>query len=370
MKQTSSSKPVLSACVPTYNRRAALKETLDRLVEAAQQCNGNLEICVSDNASQDGTYAMLQKYAKLRPFVRVQQNKENIGADRNYAVVLKMARGKYCWIVGDDDTPLPSSIKAMVASLRDGPDYAAGFIAAGSKAQIEDVRRFFPESAYSAKEFTEICGLALRGRTREGLVLNGFVPSYLFNRKLLERGGYAAMDGHLNGFWHLSFFSYCLRDPGAKVLIHREPAVLYGQHGTPMDYIFLPPQELELFVYNRLDAVDFPQVRSALAGPARHYLARFGARRYMFGIVRIMCLKSIFDEGQYNEMKTHLYSLGDAIEMPTHYRAAVIFLKAAERVWPLRKAIAFAYVRIAKYGRQVAEYRKGRLKTSREREGI
>ena len=52
----SSAAPLLSVCVPTHDgRRGALSELLEGLVVQADDLPGLIEVCVSDNASADGT---------------------------------------------------------------------------------------------------------------------------------------------------------------------------------------------------------------------------------------------------------------------------------------------------------------------------
>ncbi len=51
--------PMLSLCVPTYNRAGFLRGTLDRVASQvsclAASSAGTVEVVVSDNASTDGT---------------------------------------------------------------------------------------------------------------------------------------------------------------------------------------------------------------------------------------------------------------------------------------------------------------------------
>lgn len=102
--------PILSICIPTFNREIYLKECLDSL---QRSWIPGVEIVVSDNASTDNTIALLEKYANQLP-IRWQRQLSNVGFDRNCAAVVSMAYGKYCWILGSDDVIMPDALRKAV----------------------------------------------------------------------------------------------------------------------------------------------------------------------------------------------------------------------------------------------------------------
>jgi abequosyltransferase len=100
----------LSICIPTYNRAEFLPETLDSI---AAQWGDDLEITVADNASTDGTEALVERYRERLGAVRYFRWDENQGADRNYLKAVEIATGNWCWILGSDDPILPGAIEAL-----------------------------------------------------------------------------------------------------------------------------------------------------------------------------------------------------------------------------------------------------------------
>lgn len=359
--------PVVSICIPTFDRRAALKQTLDALIPLVKELRGEAEICVSDNCSTDGTYEMLRSYAARLAFLRISRNKSNLGFDRNVLAALHLAKGDYCWPMSDDDTIIPGAILRMVASLKNGPEYAAGFIAALSERDAEGLRRFFPKDTYTVKEFAQRSGPAMRAHEASGLVCSGFISNYLLNRRLLENGGYDAVRGHQNGFCHASLFSYCIRNPKARVFIFHDLTV---KASRLRDQIYLPPQYLEVFFYNRLDSFTYPPIRSPLTAPFREYMNRIAGIRYSAAIARLLCFHGLIDDGRYRMMKQRTYSLGNKLDLPLHYKFAVLLLKYAEYIAPLRWLVCGLYTWKTGYGKVAREYVHGRLKTNREREEI
>lgn len=105
----------ISICIPTYNGGKSLKYNINKLIEI--QNRYKFEICVSDNASNDDTQKfMLEKVYKYS-FIKYHRNKENMGIAYNFDYVLKMASGKYRWLLGDDDEIIENKLKLIIDKL-------------------------------------------------------------------------------------------------------------------------------------------------------------------------------------------------------------------------------------------------------------
>jgi glycosyltransferase involved in cell wall biosynthesis len=108
--------PLLSICIPTYNRSRYLKRCLSNIVEHFNQ-NPELkqvvEVIVSDNCSTDDTKATVLSFTESIPLLVYSRNDENIGFDRNVSTLITKARGKYCWYLGDDDLIIPGALKVV-----------------------------------------------------------------------------------------------------------------------------------------------------------------------------------------------------------------------------------------------------------------
>lgn len=108
--------PLLSICIPTYNRAKELEQCLEAVLPQTSM-NGLIEVCVSDNASDDGTAALLARYVMKHPQLRAIRQPENIGGERNYLEILKFARGKYAKLHGDDDYFVPGAVQPILYAL-------------------------------------------------------------------------------------------------------------------------------------------------------------------------------------------------------------------------------------------------------------
>lgn len=120
--------PLLSLCIPTYNRAPLLREALDAV---AAQGDADLfalvEVCVSDNASADGTELMVCEFAACHPELnlRYHRHSENLGADHNIIGMAMQAVGEFVWILGDDDLLLPGALAKLLSLIRAHPDIGA-----------------------------------------------------------------------------------------------------------------------------------------------------------------------------------------------------------------------------------------------------
>lgn len=107
--------PLLSLCIPTYNRAKYLKQSLESLLlQYGDIVEGKLEIIVSENPSSENAQGVVNEYIDKGLPLRYNRNKENVGAARNFYKLITMACGKYIFLLGDDDVLLPGSLKYLL----------------------------------------------------------------------------------------------------------------------------------------------------------------------------------------------------------------------------------------------------------------
>lgn len=90
----------VSTVIPVYNRQELVKPALESAL--AQSVEGH-EIVVIDNCSTDGTWAVVQDYAKRDSRIRCLRNDRNVGPVRNWRLGIEAARGEYCHLLFSDD---------------------------------------------------------------------------------------------------------------------------------------------------------------------------------------------------------------------------------------------------------------------------
>jgi len=111
--------PLLSIAIPTYNRAPVLRQALDRLLPQLRDFSDQIELVLSDNASTDGTPAVLDATAAENVDLRmvVRRNETNIGFFGNFVACRQAATGAYLWLLSDDDFVLPGVVAEVVRCL-------------------------------------------------------------------------------------------------------------------------------------------------------------------------------------------------------------------------------------------------------------
>lgn len=113
--------PAVSIGVPVYNGADYLREALDSILA---QTFDDLEIIISDNASEDETQLISEEYAARDPRIRYERSARNRGAAWNYNNVVKLARGKYFKWAAHDDWLAPTYIERCVQELESSDSIA------------------------------------------------------------------------------------------------------------------------------------------------------------------------------------------------------------------------------------------------------
>lgn len=169
--------PILSLCIPTYNRKEKLARLVNGVLENIDKAAGKIEICISDNASTDGTGEFLNEFISNK-HIKILKHSVNKGFDHNYVSVFAMATGKYVWIMGDDDTIMDNGLEKMLHLLQiESPDYVYVHIASSDN----DLPKYFPEikpGNYDPKILQSML-------CKDGLDMFGFIGSHIFKKNAL-----------------------------------------------------------------------------------------------------------------------------------------------------------------------------------------
>ncbi len=111
---------ILSICIPTFNRCELLDLCLHSILEQIVQLKSKeIEIVISNNASTDNTARLIQDIQLQYPKILIRSfiQEKNIGAVNNLFYVVKLAEGKYIYIVSDDDVLLPGAMDNIIDSI-------------------------------------------------------------------------------------------------------------------------------------------------------------------------------------------------------------------------------------------------------------
>lgn len=115
-------RPILSLCIPTWNRASFLKEGLSRLEIQLNYINQeDIEIFISDNCSSDNTPVIVESFVNRGVPITYNRNKENIGMDGNFITCTKLSHGQFIWIMGDDDYLIQGILPNIINTLKCHP---------------------------------------------------------------------------------------------------------------------------------------------------------------------------------------------------------------------------------------------------------
>lgn len=111
--------PLLSICIPTYNRSDYLIENLKILMPQVKAFSCEVELLISDNASNEENYENLKNFLRLQDCPHTfYRHEKNIGGKANFNFIANKAVGDYLFLLGDDDILSLNFLEILLPYLR------------------------------------------------------------------------------------------------------------------------------------------------------------------------------------------------------------------------------------------------------------
>lgn len=168
--------PRVSVILPAYNRETLVGRAIDSVLA---QTWGDFELIVVDDASQDGTRAVLETY-RSHPKVRLILSEVNQGGSGARNLGIAAAQGALIAFQDSDDVWLPGKLAAQVAALGANPGaglcYCASLFSQGTHSY------YIPEAAVFARLDGDLSQEMLRRNTTSTQTL-------LIRRDVLDQAG-------------------------------------------------------------------------------------------------------------------------------------------------------------------------------------
>lgn len=118
----SGQRPMVQILMAVYNGEEYLREQIDSLLS---QTFGDWELLVSDDASTDGSLAILQEYARRDERIHVVLDGERYGsAKRHFMALLRLADAPYVMTCDQDDVWDRDKIEVTLRAMREAEDEA------------------------------------------------------------------------------------------------------------------------------------------------------------------------------------------------------------------------------------------------------
>ena len=201
--------PLISFCIPTYNRANFLEETLNSIVHNIK--NIPCEIVISDNASSDNTPEVAARFNKDY-MIRYVRNDSNIGSGKNLARVIEAAQGKYVWFLGDDDPIADGIVEHLYEMLNSNTQL--DYILVPRKLMLKDLSPH--PSGIQPSGVKE--NLFFENGYQLFSAYNGQIPQIMgfygcnFIRRQLWLDSLAKLEIDYLNFFHLSTILYAIKD--------------------------------------------------------------------------------------------------------------------------------------------------------------
>jgi glycosyltransferase involved in cell wall biosynthesis len=143
--------PILSILIPTYNRVKYLKIMLNSVIIQVERDNltSQVEVIISDNASDDGTKDYIGSLSSEKPFIRYSRNEKNIGVVKNIIKLFELTNGKYWMFYGDDDIIPEGALVKVIKVLSENPDIPLTIFAQRGYTGIKENKKISVHEAVS-----------------------------------------------------------------------------------------------------------------------------------------------------------------------------------------------------------------------------
>lgn len=216
--------PLLSICIPTYNRGKLLDTLLaDLATYDVDSTLSQIEVCISDNASTDETDAVIQYWESRLPIIS-QRQVSNTGASANLLFVSKMASTDWIYLIGDDDRLIKQGLSCIVELLKTAPQTAWIL--------PEIIHPIEPPYFVSIPDGPCHTEVLKRHILTYGVGHLGFIGSHVISRRFFKILWKEGIQIHF-GWPHLSLMFRCLHN--ASFTIIRQPLAKQSVEG--MDYL-------------------------------------------------------------------------------------------------------------------------------------
>ena len=227
-----SARPLLSLCIPAYNRARFLTELLESVFSQGSDVAACVEIVISEDASPERKQIRaLVQAAESWPAaagwtLRYSEAPHNLGYDGNLRRLLSLARGEFCFFLGNDDVLAPGALRICLAHLRAQPQ--VGLVLRGYAWFRGTTENIVGSVRYATKTTLLAAGAeALTVCFRRSGVISGYIVA----TDLAQAAATARFDGTLYYQMHLTA-SVCAVRPA---LIVAEILVLCRDE-TPPDF--------------------------------------------------------------------------------------------------------------------------------------
>ena len=302
--------PLISVCIPAYNRAALLPALLDSIVS---QAGADYEIVICEDASpeRDQIRRVAEQYAAAYPGrISYHENAVNLGYDGNLRRLIELARGEYVLFMGNDDLLAEGALAAVASAVRVHPN--VGVVLRSYDSFVDDPAQpvqtfryfdsegFFPVGAQAIVTFFRRCvfisGMVVRRESAHKHATHRFDGTLLYQQHLVgqilasENGVYLPQILSHHRLGGTPDFGNCAAEQGRFVPREQTPAssvhFMRGMLQIAADLERTLGMPLFMPILRDIGNYAYP-ILSIQAGGARRTLFRYARDLAALGLWRI-----------------------------------------------------------------------------------
>ena len=181
---------LLSIAIPTYNRADCLKRLLNNIMPQILKFRDTVEICISNNGSPDNTKEVAMIFKEKYPdLIKYRENEKNLGFDKNFLEVVRIAEGEFVWPFSDDSLFAENGLEEVISFLKENKDKKIGGMVVKDSSYIVDERTGKQTKYHSSVDKSKpekYGGLNFIEMVQDSVPYQGLC-SLIFNNKLLQK---------------------------------------------------------------------------------------------------------------------------------------------------------------------------------------
>lgn len=205
--------PLVSIVIISYNHEKFIRKAI---YSALSQKYPNIEIVISDDASEDGTVKIIKEHVEKYPNkFNIITSEKNIGPNENWFKAVQMCRGKYVIGLAGDDEFLGEIVSEQVEIMESDEKTAICY----SDAIVFDVKK--QKILYNLSDKTPTNSGGIEVALAESIY---YSPALMFRRKFVPRENIFL--GIRSGS-DLAFYKEIMILAGSNAKIRYLPKVLY-----------------------------------------------------------------------------------------------------------------------------------------------
>jgi abequosyltransferase len=169
-------RPLISVCIPAYNRAALLPGLLDSILN---QDFADWECVIAEDGSREREEirAVVERYAMQHPGkFHFHANATNLGYDGNFRNLVELAKGRYVFVMGNDDIVAAGALRAVADGIAKHGEVGAILRAyeffTDDPAKPVQVNRYYPDERFFPAGRGAILACYRRFVSVSGVVLN------------------------------------------------------------------------------------------------------------------------------------------------------------------------------------------------------